>query len=97
MIGLGNVNKLHEYTWMNANRKNDVDFTTAYLIVSSDNLKAKENFLPYYQQMDSVANISIDRSFRPNLEFYIYRLSGWKNNLPLPGYVSQQIGDSLPQ
>ncbi|HEX8333463.1 MAG TPA: glycosyltransferase family 39 protein [Segetibacter sp.] len=82
MIGLGDLNNLHEYLWMNAKRKGDVDLSSAYF-VSSEIVDANNVFKPYYDRIDSISTISIDRGYRPNLTFYIYRLTSCKNSLPV--------------
>jgi len=83
MIGLGGVINLHEYLWMNALRKDKVDLSKAYCIVPSDEFyDAKRMYQNFYSQIDFVKDISIKRGNKPAVDFYIYRLSGWKNNLP---------------
>jgi hypothetical protein len=82
MIGLGTLKDLHEYTWMNAARKDKVDFKTAYFI-SLEKINPVPLFASYYNNVDSLTTFIIDRNTRPDLKFYIYRLSGWKNNLPV--------------
>jgi hypothetical protein len=83
MIGLGNIEDLHEYAWTNKIRKDKVDMSNALLIAPADDLDANESFSAYYEKIDSITTISIDRNFRPDLQFNIYRLSGWRNNLPV--------------
>jgi 4-amino-4-deoxy-L-arabinose transferase-like glycosyltransferase len=83
MIGLGGMISLHEYMWMNALRKNKVDFTKAYCIVPSDEFyNAKIMYKDFYSHVDFIKTISISRGNKPAVDFYVYRLSGWKNNLP---------------
>ncbi len=83
MIGLGGVINLHEYLWMNTLRKNKVDLSKAYCIVPSDEFyNAKTMYQNFYTHIEFVKDISIKRSNKPAVNFYVYRLSGWKNNLP---------------
>ncbi len=83
MIGLGEMNNLHEYMWMNARRKDKVNFTSAYCIEPSDELyDVHRQYHNYYKEIDSAADIKIVRGNKPAHDFYIYRLKGWKNNLP---------------
>jgi hypothetical protein len=83
MMGLGDMLNLHEYMWMNAKRKDKVNFTSAYCIEPSDELyDVRSQYKNYYSTIDSVANIKISRGNEPAHNFYIYRLTGWKNNLP---------------
>jgi len=84
MIGLGDMNNLHEYMWMNKKRKDYVNFASAYCIEPSDELyDVYSQYHNYYNQIDSVATIKIARGDKPAHDFYIYRLTGWKNNLPV--------------
>jgi hypothetical protein len=83
MIGLGSMMKLHHYMWTNEKRRKEVDFNNAYCVVASDeNYNVKDEYSGYYSQIDSVAVIKIFRSNKPAHNFYVYRLKGWKNNLP---------------
>jgi hypothetical protein len=82
MIGLGDLNNLHEYVWMNAERQDEVDLSSAYF-VSSEVVNADELFEAYFSNIDSISTINIDRGFRPDLTFYVYRLTGFKNSLPV--------------
>jgi 4-amino-4-deoxy-L-arabinose transferase-like glycosyltransferase len=83
MIGLDGMINLHEYMWMNTLRKDKVDFSKAYCIVPSDEFySAKVMYAKFYAQINFIKTISVSRSNKPAVDFYIYRLSGWKNNLP---------------
>ena len=83
MIGLGGIINLHEYLWMNTLRKNKVDLSKAYCIVPSDEFyNIKTMYKNFYSQAEFVKDISIKRGNKPAVDFYVYRLSGWKNNLP---------------
>jgi len=84
MIGLGNLDELHEYMWANTKRKEKVNMETAYCIVPSDiRYDVRDRYSHYYSFTDSITTIKVARKFRPPLYFYIYRLSGWKKYLPL--------------
>lgn len=84
MIGLGEMNELHEYTWMNNKRKSKVDMSTAYCIVNSDDYyNVHDQYRDYYSQVDTIQIIHILRGHQPAHDFVIYRLKGWKNNLPI--------------
>jgi hypothetical protein len=82
MIGLGGIEDLHEYAWTNKMRTDKVDMANALLIAPADDVDAEDGFSAYYENVDSITTILIDRAFRPDLQFNIYRLSGWRNNLP---------------
>lgn len=84
MIGLGELNDLHQYAWLNSYRIPEVDFTTAYCIVPSDeNYDVQQQYIDYYSKAENIAAIHILRNGDPTHNFYVYRLSGWKNNMPL--------------
>ncbi|MEO6329739.1 MAG: glycosyltransferase family 39 protein [Ginsengibacter sp.] len=84
MIGLGSITDLHEYIWMNEKRKDKVNFSTAYCIVHSDeNYNVYERYGNFYSRIDTAAVIEVSRSKTPSHNFYILRLSGWKNQLPV--------------
>lgn len=83
MIGLGEVNELHQYTWLNYVRKYQVDMSAAFCVVpSTDRYDVKEAYKNYYNQIDTISVIEINRSGKPAHYFTLFRLSGWKNNLP---------------
>lgn len=83
MIGLGIMNNLHHYMWMNKLRKAKVNFKNAYCIVPSiDHYDVHKAYADYYSTIDSVTVIEVIRSGKPSNNFKIYRLGGWKNNLP---------------
>ena len=83
MIGLGDINNLHEYMWMNARRKSSVNFAAAYCIVPSDEFyDVQKTYGNYYKTIEPAAEIKTSRGNKPAHIFYIYRLKGWKNDLP---------------
>lgn len=84
MIGLGELNDLHQYAWLNRYRIPEVDFTTAYCLVPSDeNYDVQQQYIAYYSKAENIATIHILRNKVPTHNFYVYRLNGWKNNMPL--------------
>ncbi len=84
MIGLGTMNDLHEYMWMNEQRKDKVNLNNAYCIVPSDEYyNAHLQYEKYYRSIDSLTTIKILRSNQPAHNFVVYKLQGWKNNLPI--------------
>lgn len=83
MIGLGELNDLHQYGWLNKWRADTVNFTAAYCIVPSiEKYDVHAQYSGYYTQIDSVAAIEICRNNKSAQYFYVYRLKGWKNRLP---------------
>jgi 4-amino-4-deoxy-L-arabinose transferase-like glycosyltransferase len=85
MIGLGTPENLHHYLWMNEQRAAGVDLSKAYCIVPSDEYyDAHRKYGAYYDSIEPVTTITTHRSGRPAHHFYVYRLSGWKGQVPMP-------------
>jgi 4-amino-4-deoxy-L-arabinose transferase-like glycosyltransferase len=79
MIGLGEMNDLHHYVWMNEWRMPAADMEKAWCIVpSNESYNASENYKDYYERADYVATIIAERSGKPSRLFTVYILSGWK-------------------
>jgi len=84
MIGLGDIMDLHEYTWMNALRKDSVNMQNAFCIVPSFGpYNPRIAFKNYYSSIDSRTTIPVIRGGEPAANFYVYKLSGWKGTVPL--------------
>jgi hypothetical protein len=84
MIGLGEMNTLHEYFWTNKEKLSKVNMTTVYCIIPSDEYyNAEEQYSGYYNKIDSVTTIQLLRNNLPAHNFYVYRLSGWKGTIPV--------------
>jgi len=80
MIGLGPVQSIHQYLWFNTMRKDKVNINHAYCIMPSD-----ENYsLPtgYYDSIELIDSIKINRAGKPAHIFRVYRLKGWKGIIP---------------
>jgi hypothetical protein len=79
LIGLGEMNDLHHYVWMNEWRMKSANMQNAWCIVpSNENYNATEKYKSYYEHADSVATIVAERSGEPCRNFIVYKLSGWK-------------------
>ncbi|MCU7552149.1 glycosyltransferase family 39 protein [Chitinophagaceae bacterium LB-8] len=84
MIGLGGKNTLHEYFWTNKEKIGQVNMTTAYCIIPSDEYyNAKVRYAEYYNNIDSVTTIKVMRNNLPAHNFYVYQLNGWKGKIPV--------------
>ncbi len=84
MIGLGPIVDTHHYLWINNWRKDSLNFTNAFCIVPSDEwYDVHQKFDPYYSKIDSVTKIETVRMGKTVRFFYVYKLSGWKNELPI--------------
>jgi len=84
VIGLGDPNELHEYLFSNAQRKGEVNLNTAYCIVpADDSYDVQAKYTSYYHQIDKPSLISVKRKGKPDERFYVYRLRGWKQQLPM--------------
>ena len=80
MIGLGPVNEIHQYAWLNERRSFKANLANAYCIIHSDeNYNAYEQYGQYYTTMDTAAIIKINRNKKPAHDFYILRMKGFKN------------------
>jgi hypothetical protein len=83
MIGLGDLNAIHHYMWTNYERKNKVNFNKAICILPSDEYYDPiAAYRGYYNQVQPIDTIDIFRMNKKAKSYYIYELSGWKNNLP---------------
>ena len=81
MIGLGPVLNIHQYAWRLAKDSININMDTAYALVHSyDYFDAKAAFKNFYSKIDSVQTIPISRRGKNAYNFYIWRLTGWKNH-----------------
>lgn len=79
VIGLGTVQALHHYAWLNAKRLPGVDLETAYCIVSSiEDTTTAASISHFYRQKELAATIPVYRAGKPASNFYVYKLTGWK-------------------
>lgn len=79
VIGLGDVEDLHQYAWLNEKRKEEANMNSAYAIVSSIELEEQKfSYRNYYDRMELIKTINILRNKKPAKRFYVYRLVGWK-------------------
>lgn len=84
MFGLGTMNLLHEYMWMNKKRIEGTSLASAYCIIPSDELyDVQKTYGAYYSKIQLVKRIETFRSHQPAHYFYVYRLTGWKGGLPV--------------
>ncbi len=80
MIGLGPLNEIHQYAWLNEKRSIKANLSNAYSIIHSDeNYNVYEQYGKYYTAIDTAAIIKISRNKKPAHNFYVLRLKGWKN------------------
>ncbi len=84
VIGVGSLYNLHEYLWMNSKRLNKVNLSKAYCITPSEDVDdMNEHYLPYYSSIKLITIIKGFRGGKPARNFFVYRLSGYKNNAPV--------------
>jgi Dolichyl-phosphate-mannose-protein mannosyltransferase len=89
MIGLGSVDKLHNYAWKNKMALKGSNMDTAYCIVHSDEYyDARKTYSQYYASIDSVTTIKIFRRNKPAHNFHVYKLTGFKNSKLTDSVVS---------
>jgi hypothetical protein len=81
MLGLGTLNDLHHYAWMNEWRRPLVNLANAYCIVpSNEHDAARDRYAPFYATIDSVGRIDQLRSGNLCRYFTVYRLGGRKGS-----------------
>lgn len=79
MIGLNAMHEIHQYGWTNEFRKHSVDMSTAFSIVPSDEFyDAPKHYSTYYNNIQLVKTIQVNRRGMKARHFNVYRLSGWK-------------------
>ncbi len=79
MIGLGNINELHQFSFTTKESYQQVTSGPVYCIIpSNEYYDPQEKYGAYFNQIDSVTEIKSYRGNKPSRNFYIYRLSGWK-------------------
>ena len=89
VIGLG-WEDLHHYLWLNKERKEGVDLSTAYCILPSDEYyDVAQKYKGYYTTIELVHTIPTVRSGKPAHTFYVYRLSGWTGVVPYMQPISK--------
>jgi 4-amino-4-deoxy-L-arabinose transferase-like glycosyltransferase len=85
VIGLGELNDLHHYAWVNRWRLHATDPTKAWCVVpSNEHFDARTQFAAWYKNADSVTTITQLRGGQPARYFTVWRLSGWKKGAEIP-------------
>ena len=80
VIGLGDTVQLGQYIWLNEKRLTGTDLDTAILIEPSIEYGRAENFYrKYYNKKDSLFIIPVYRNGKAASNFYVSRLTGWKD------------------
>jgi len=85
LVGLGSLNDLHQYWWLNSHLKPRIDMASAYCIVPS-NLASQvhlDDYYVYYSKIDSITRFSVFRNGRPSRYFTVYLLQGWHGRVPV--------------
>ncbi len=84
LIGLGAAQDAHHYLWSNSWRSSQVNMTSAYCIVPSDEYyDVKEKYGSYYTSIEPITAIEAPRNGRPAHRFHVFRLTGWKGKVPM--------------
>jgi hypothetical protein len=79
LLGLGTINDLHHYAWLNEWRRPKVNLANAFCIVpSNEHDDARARYAPFYATIDSIGRIDQLRSGNRCRYFTVYRLGGWK-------------------
>ncbi|RYZ19668.1 MAG: glycosyltransferase family 39 protein [Chitinophagaceae bacterium] len=85
VVGLGELNDLHHYQWLNRWRLHATDPTRAWAVVpSNESYDARIQFATWYRQADSVTTLVQERGGQPARYFTVWRLSGWKKGAQIP-------------
>lgn len=85
LIGLGPINNLHHYIWLNDYNIRQVNMEKAYSITPSNEYhEAKNTYSGYYNQIDSIATIITYRNNNVCRYFTVFRLQGWKGTVLTP-------------
>jgi hypothetical protein len=81
MLGLGSSRQVGQYLWTNLQRKKMADKDAAYCIIPSDD----GNRVPseYFRAIEKAATITVFRSGKPARIFFVYRMKGWKKEVPV--------------
>ena len=78
-IGLGPILEIHHYAWRKKIDTLQLKMDTAYCIVHSyDYFDTQKAFSTYYNKIDSIATIPVNRNNKLAYNFYVYELTGWK-------------------
>lgn len=79
LLGLGTMNDLHHYAWLNEWRRPLANMANAYCIVPSNEYDdARARYAPFFSTIDSVGRIDQLRSGTSCRYFTVYRLGGRK-------------------
>jgi len=79
LIGLGSIDRVRHYLWMNKLRKLNVYADAAYCIMPAD-----ENYdlpIPFYNHIQLVTTITVNRGGRPAHNFKVYLLTGRRDTV----------------
>ena len=80
MIGLGAIQQIGQFGWLNKTRVPQVDMDTALCIVPSDEyFDVHAAFSGYFKNITAVDTITQYRSGELARYFYVYRLYGWRS------------------
>jgi 4-amino-4-deoxy-L-arabinose transferase-like glycosyltransferase len=83
VIGLGNLNDLHNYAWLNASRLKNEPLHDAYCIVPSNySMDIRNTYSNSFESIDSVCSFAISRGGRPCKYFFVYRLRNFTDRVP---------------
>ena len=83
VIGIGEMNDLHHYEWLNAYRLNDRSLKNAYCVVPSNySCDVRAVYADKFESIDSVAAFPIYRNNKICKYFFVYRLRGFVGVVP---------------
>jgi len=83
VIGIGEMNDLHHYVWLNESRLKKSTLRDAYCVFPSDyTCNVKELYADKFKSIDSVGAFPIYRSNRVSKYFCVYRLKNLIGEIP---------------
>jgi len=83
VIGLGEMNDLHHYEWLNESRLKEHALRDAYCIFPSDySCNVKDVYGEKFRTIDSVSAFPIYRGDKVCKYIFIYRLKNFKGEIP---------------
>lgn len=83
MMGLGRMQDVGTYLWLNDERREKVDMSQAISIIPSDeHVNPEKFFMRYYQEIHLIHQIDVWRNGKKAKHYSVYLLKGWRGLFP---------------
>jgi hypothetical protein len=83
VIGIGEMNDLHHYEWLNEYRLNDQSFKNAYCVFPSNySCDVRTVFSDKFESIDSVTSFPVFRNNKICKYFFVYRMKDFIGVVP---------------